>query len=380
MSTKDLYCGHFHRAAYTFPAMKTYIDRRPPFLWKRQPPQEVYLVLNAAEAERFKNRASDVWRSVEKRTWQVFGRDATPQIAKVCDEKGAQLHVFHRKPPAPAAETKPAVAQAESIKPAPARRKAGIKSAQAAPPAGGKQAGTTRDSVPPGTILRQRIPDVGSAPLPDESKPKRGEEKQARKAERVEQIKFLNRDEWRRLFNAIDSRYYKALFLIAYRHGLRASEVGLLRVNDFNEKQHRLTIHRLKGSIGGVHLMQADEYKALKSYLNERKRKALSRGEEDNNPLLFPTPSGAAISRFALDKIIKRKFGPLSDLPAEKRHFHVLKHSIAVHLLEASGGDLRFVQDWLGHADIGNTVIYATLVSAARDEKARALYTKLPRL
>jgi site-specific recombinase XerD len=55
------------------------------------------------------------------------------------------------------------------------------------------------------------------------------------------------------------------------------------------------------------------------------------------------------------------------------RHFHALKHSIATHLLDA-GADLRFVQDWIGHASIGNTVIYAQLTSRRRDEQARKVF------
>jgi site-specific recombinase XerD len=48
-------------------------------------------------------------------------------------------------------------------------------------------------------------------------------------------------------------------------------------------------------------------------------------------------------------------------------------HSIATHLLDA-GADLRFVQDWIGHASIGNTVIYAQLTSRRRDEEARKVF------
>jgi len=140
-----------------------------------------------------------------------------------------------------------------------------------------------------------------------------------------------------------------------------------------------LNVHRLKGSLPGVHKMQADEVKALKEYLRERKRQAEKNGADDVNPLLFPDRYGNAISRFALDWLMRRSYGVKADLPAEKRHFHVLKHSIAVHLLDA-GADLRFVQDWLGHADIGNTVIYATLTNKTRDEKARTLFMKMPRL
>lgn len=79
-----------------------------------------------------------------------------------------------------------------------------------------------------------------------------------------------------------------------------------------------------------------------------------------------------------LDVLMKR-YGAEAKLPMEKRHFHVLKHSIATHLLEADA-DLRFLQDWLGHANIQNTAIYAALVSHSREEKARRYFMKLPRL
>jgi site-specific recombinase XerD len=61
-------------------------------------------------------------------------------------------------------------------------------------------------------------------------------------------------------------------------------------------------------------------------------------------------------------------------VPVDKRHFHALKHSIATHLLDA-GADLRFVQDWIGHASIKNTVVYAQLTSRRRDAEARRVFT-----
>jgi integrase/recombinase XerC len=79
-----------------------------------------------------------------------------------------------------------------------------------------------------------------------------------------------------------------------------------------------------------------------------------------------------------LDVLMKR-YSERAKIPKDKRHFHVLKHSIATYLLDA-GADLRFVQDWLGHARIDNTVLYTFLTATSREEKARHLFPKLPRL
>ncbi len=83
-------------------------------------------------------------------------------------------------------------------------------------------------------------------------------------------INFLTQDEMRRLLDVIPSKRDYAIFLLAYRHGLRASEVGLLRVADLDLKQYRLRIHRLKNSLAGLHPLQADELKAVKAYLKTR--------------------------------------------------------------------------------------------------------------
>ena len=66
-------------------------------------------------------------------------------------------------------------------------------------------------------------------------------------------------------------------------------------------------------------------------------------------------------------------YGELAGLPGEKRKFRCLKHSIATHLLDA-GADLAFVKDWLGHANIQNTTIYARLTTATLDSTARKVF------
>ena len=176
----------------------------------------------------------------------------------------------------------------------------------------------------------------------------------------IKTIKYLTQDELKRLFNVIDSKRDKAIFLLAYRHGLRISEIGMLRNNDVNFSTGRIMIERLKNSQGGEHPLQVDELKALRAWFKERK---------DQTPFLFPSARGYPIAKRTLDYLMKR-YAKKANLPPDKWHFHVLKHSIATHLLDAGGG-IRFVQDWIGHKNIENTVIYAHLSHHALDEQAR---------
>jgi len=183
----------------------------------------------------------------------------------------------------------------------------------------------------------------------------------------TDSIQYLTKSELGRLFGVIKDKRDKAIFLVAFRHGLRASEVGRLRLSDLDLKRGRVVIHRLKGSFGGEHLLQDDEIKAIKRWLRSRK---------NESPVLFTSNRNDPISRRMLDVLMK-KYCALAEIPLEKAHFHALKHSIATGLLD-TGADLRFVQDWLGHSNIQNTVIYAKLTSARRENAAREAFLKMP--
>ena len=158
---------------------------------------------------------------------------------------------------------------------------------------------------------------------------------------RCSPISYLTQDETKRLFSAIKTKRDRAIFLTAYRHGLRASEIGLLQKTDVDLKRGRITIQRLKGSLSGIYPMQPDEQKLIRSYLQSR---------EDESPYPFISNRGVPIDRRTLWHLM-REYGKAAKLPAEKRKFHALKHSIATHLLDA-GADISFVKDWLGHANI----------------------------
>ena len=179
----------------------------------------------------------------------------------------------------------------------------------------------------------------------------------------IKTIKYLTQDELRNLLKVIDNKRDKAIFLLAYRHGLRASEIGMLKPEDVDLTRGRIRVERLKHSQGGEYILQPDEIRILKAWLKER---------DSNTISLFPSARGTPIHRRTLDYIIK-KYGAKAGIPPEKRHMHVLKHSIATHLLDA-GGDIRFVQDWIGHKNIQNTVVYAQISNRARDEQAKRFF------
>ncbi|HUW44288.1 MAG TPA: tyrosine-type recombinase/integrase [Dehalococcoidia bacterium] len=179
----------------------------------------------------------------------------------------------------------------------------------------------------------------------------------------IKSIKYLTQDELKRLLGAITSKRDSAIFRLAYYHGLRASEIGTLRAEDIDLTRGRIRIIRLKHSQCGEYPMQHDEIKALKAWLRER---------DNDNTWLFPSSRGLPISRRTLDYLMKA-YGEKAGIPPDKRHFHVLKHSIATHLLDA-GADIRFVQDWIGHKNIQNTIVYAQITNPAREQQARKLF------
>lgn len=178
-----------------------------------------------------------------------------------------------------------------------------------------------------------------------------------------EKIVFLTQDELTRLLDAITNPRDKALFYTAYKHGLRASEVAMLQRADLDLERHTIRIRRLKGSHGGVYPVDTKTSQYLKRYLKTR---------DDDDPALFLTTHNNPVSRFTLDKLMK-KYATKAKLPPEKQHFHCLKHSIATHMIEAQA-DIQLVQNWLGHVNIQNTLIYATLTDPTRDEQVRQVF------
>ena len=177
-------------------------------------------------------------------------------------------------------------------------------------------------------------------------------------------ITFLTQEEMQRLFSVIKTKRDRAIFAVAYRHGLRASEVGMLQLTDLDLKAARITINRLKGSMSGTYPMSPNTVKLLRSYIKSRK---------DTSPYLFISNRGLPIDRRTL-LVMMKKYGTVAGIPKEKQQFHALKHSIGTHILDA-GEDIYFAKDWLGHKNIQNTTIYSKFSTGTRDARARKMFS-----
>lgn len=148
-----------------------------------------------------------------------------------------------------------------------------------------------------------------------------------------------------------------AMIVLAYKHGMRASEVCNLRLEDVDLKNGSIVVERLKGSLRTTQAVTEhrgepllNELRALREWLKQR--------PADGSDFLFVSQKGGRLDRtqfFRLFKAVATEAG----LPAEKRHPHALKHSLASHLVSANV-NLALVKQQLGHKSIGSTMRYVT--------------------
>ncbi|AYD40773.1 phage integrase family protein [Clostridium fermenticellae] len=182
-------------------------------------------------------------------------------------------------------------------------------------------------------------------------------------------IKYLTQNETQRLFNTIihiNSKHSSrdlALFRVAYRCGLRASEIALIKYDDYNIKKGEIYCKRLKGSCNNTIRLDIKTKDALNKYIKENN---ISSGS------IFKSQKGNPISRQTLDYLMKKYcfYAKISD--KSKYHFHTIKHTTAVHLAE-SDMDIKELQWWLGHRSVTNTEIYFQFTTRQQEK----MYSKL---
>ena len=160
-----------------------------------------------------------------------------------------------------------------------------------------------------------------------------------------------------------------AMALLAYKHGMRASEICNLRLSDIDLKNENLVVERLKGSLRTTQALTEHRGEPL---LNELKavREWLRLRPSDGSDYLFTSQKGGRLHRsqlFRLFRAIARDAG----LAPEKQHPHVLKHSIATHLISANV-NLALVKQQLGHKSIGSTMRYISTSDQQASKAANA--------
>ena len=72
------------------------------------------------------------------------------------------------------------------------------------------------------------------------------------------------------LMAAIKSPRDRCIFRLAMDRGLRASEVGLIRLEDWSVRTKRISVRRLKGSISQDYALSTEELRALRSWMRVR--------------------------------------------------------------------------------------------------------------
>ena len=144
----------------------------------------------------------------------------------------------------------------------------------------------------------------------------------------------------------------RALLELVYSSGLRLAEVTGLNVSDVDLKEGMVNVVG-KGSKQRILPVGRHAITALQDWLPQRALHAPA-----DQVALFITQRGARIGHRAVQlRMQQLSVQQGMDNPV---HPHMLRHSFASHVLESSG-DLRLVQELLGHANISTTQIYTHL-------------------
>ena len=141
-----------------------------------------------------------------------------------------------------------------------------------------------------------------------------------------------------------------AIIELIYSSGLRVSEATNVKLDDFEDNRNFL---RVLGKGSKTRLVPVGKYAndAISAWLEKRN------SIHSESKYLFLNLRGKKISTRSVQERI-RKISVIQGLPPVNPH--MLRHSFATHLLESSG-DLRSIQELLGHSSLSTTQIYTKL-------------------
>jgi site-specific recombinase XerD len=167
-------------------------------------------------------------------------------------------------------------------------------------------------------------------------------------------MQFLESTELLAMLKAAKARSNRdwAMLLLAYRHGMRASEVTDLRLNSVDLKTRSIRFQRVKGSMASMQSLDKlagqpllDEPTALRLWLAER---------QDDSDYLFTSQKGGKLTANGFWRMFK---AVAAETGVEGRSCHSLKHTRA-SLMMAGGAPLSEVRQQLGHRALSSTLRY----------------------
>ena len=184
--------------------------------------------------------------------------------------------------------------------------------------------------------------------------------------------KALRREEVKALLDAPNLRTPSGLrdrciLELMYRAGLRVSEVCKLTPRDVDIEKGIIEVRDSKTGDRIARYNAGTLSALLERWKDERRRLKLGRSpwlfctiKASNTPLGGPAAPGRPVSKRAVQDMIKRRARRAGVDPTRVTP-HKLRHSFATHYLE-DGGNIRKLQQMLGHTDLETTAIYLSIV------------------
>jgi len=141
------------------------------------------------------------------------------------------------------------------------------------------------------------------------------------------------------------------MILIAFRHGLRVSELVDFRWEQIYFDSATMHVRRVKRGTPSTHPIQGDELRMLRRLQREQE-------QEPKSPFVFVSERGSPFTTAGFAALIERA-GEKAKLGI-KVHAHMLRHGCG-YALANRGHDTRALQSYLGHRNIQHTCRYTEL-------------------
>ncbi|MDD3273383.1 MAG: tyrosine-type recombinase/integrase, partial [Bacteroidales bacterium] len=143
----------------------------------------------------------------------------------------------------------------------------------------------------------------------------------------------------------------RAIVLVLYSTGMRRSELATLRISDWDRGRRMIKV-RGKGDKEREVPVTGELSKSLNVYLLEMSSFYL----ENPEGMFFLTDTGKPLYLSFVNKIVRSELASVPGFTG-KRSPHMLRHSIATHLLN-NGADLNSIKEVLGHSSLAATQVY----------------------